>query len=65
MFVLQNSVSGECWEPSTAELPVIKLTCYKDGVKEEITVTEDATGWPFSKVMDACQVKIDEWRDSQ
>ena len=51
MFVLQNSVSGECWEPSTAELPVIKLTCYKDGVKEEITVTEDATGWPFSKVM--------------
>lgn len=56
---------GEYWEPATAELPVIKIICRIDGIKEEVTVTDDATGWPFSKVMDACEVKAFEWRDSQ
>lgn len=56
---------GEYWEVSTAELPAIKIICREGGVKEEVTVTDDATGWPFSKVMDACQVRAIEWRDSQ
>ena len=56
---------GEYWEPSTDALPVIKIICRENGVKEEVTVTDDATGWPFTKVMDACQVRAIEWRDSQ
>jgi len=56
---------GEYWEVSTAELPAIKIICRDGGAKEEITVTEDATGWPFSKVMDACQARAIEWRGSQ
>lgn len=56
---------GDYWEPSTAALPAIKIICRDAGAKEEITVTEDATGWPFSKVMDACEVKAVEWKDSQ
>ena len=56
---------GDYWEPSTAALPAIKIICRNGDVKEEIAVTDDATGWPFSKVMDACQVRAIEWRDSQ
>tara|TARA_R100001510_G_scaffold20035_1_gene17470 strand:+ start:182 stop:367 length:186 start_codon:yes stop_codon:yes gene_type:complete len=56
---------GEFWEPSPAELPAIKIICRMDGVKEEITVADDATGWPFSKVMDVCEVKALEWKDGQ
>ena len=56
---------GEYWEPSTEELPVIKIICWYGGAKEEIAVIDDATGWPFSKVMDACYAKAREWRDGQ
>ena len=56
---------GEYWELSTEELPAIKIICRYGSAKEEIAVIDDATGWPFSKVMDACQARASEWRDSQ
>tara|TARA_E500000318_G_C3541636_1_gene204897 strand:- start:1011 stop:1196 length:186 start_codon:yes stop_codon:yes gene_type:complete len=56
---------GDYWEPSTAALPAIKIICRNGDVREEIAVTDDATGWPFTKVMDACQAKAVEWSDSQ
>ena len=52
---------GEYWEPSTEELPAIKVFA-GTAVPKEIAVIDDATGWPFSKVMDACQARASEWR---
>tara|TARA_Y100000289_G_scaffold46321_1_gene46485 strand:+ start:77 stop:253 length:177 start_codon:yes stop_codon:yes gene_type:complete len=54
-------MSKAYYEILPVTLPLVQILCYDESREEEITVLEDTTGWSLNSVIDACEVKFDEW----
>ena len=53
------------YEIMPVTFPLVKILCIDDNGKEEITITEDITGWNLDSLNHACEAKFLEWVESR